>query len=158
MEKIKKIKDIKAYKIDEHDVKEWNPIVKIAIGFMVLYLYIGFMAYPLYLAEIEAGGNVKSYNDAFWLLQMSASTIGFGDVYPVSKIGRWIVAVSFYIGVGIAGYVGATIADIFTGFTDTNIKNRELRTLLKEVKKDIDYLKAKEIKKEKKRYYDRKNS
>ena len=56
------------------------------------------------------------------------STIGFGDVYPVTEMGRFIIAVSFYVGVGLAGYIGATIANIFTKFTDNSVENAELRT------------------------------
>ena len=84
------------------------------------------MAYPLYLIEYETG-NIKTYSDAFWVLQMSASTIGFGDYYPTTQIGRWIVAASFYVGVGLAGYIGGAISNSITQFTDTSVQNRELR-------------------------------
>ncbi|WP_332874430.1 ion channel [Amphritea pacifica] len=50
-----------------------------------------------------------SYANACWALQMSASTIGFGDFYPVSQGGRIIVALMFYIGVRIVGFIGAQI-------------------------------------------------
>lgn len=58
---------------------------------------------------------------------MSASTIGFGDFYPVTLGGRMVVAGMFYIGVGIVGFIGALIAERVLGFADTNVKNRELR-------------------------------
>ena len=58
---------------------------------------------------------------------MSASTIGFGDHFPVSLGGRTVVAMMFYVGVGIVGFIGAQIADRVLGFADTNVKNRELR-------------------------------
>ncbi|MCJ8339070.1 MAG: hypothetical protein MJK10_11415 [Pseudomonadales bacterium] len=55
---------------------------------------------------------------------MSASTIGFGDFYPITIIETVIVAVMFYLGVG---FIGAIIADRILEFADTNVKNRELR-------------------------------
>ena len=122
------------YKIDDYGIKEWHPISKITLGFIILYTYISIAAIPLYYAEINsATANITSYRDAFWLLQMAASTIGFGDVYPTTETGRAIVAFSFYIGVGIAGFIGATIAGFFTDFTDKSVQNRELRKQNEEI-------------------------
>ena len=122
------------YKIDDYGLKEWHPISKITLGFIILYTYISIAAIPLYYAEINsATANITSYRDAFWLLQMAASTIGFGDVYPTTETGRAIVSFSFYIGVGIAGYIGATIAGFFTDFTDKSVQNRELRKQNEEI-------------------------
>jgi len=121
-------------KVDDYGVKEWHPISKIVLGFIILYTYISIAAIPLYYAEVHsANANISSYRDAFWLLQMAASTIGFGDVYPTTETGRTIVAISFYVGVGIAGFIGATIAGVFTDFTDKSVQNRELRKQNEEI-------------------------
>jgi len=125
---------------DEFGVTEYTATFKIVIAFVVLYSYIAIISYFLFLAEKDIG-NIKTYADAFWVIQMSASTIGFGDFYPVTTIGRILTAMSFYIGVGLAGYIGGTIAEKVTSFSNTAIKNRELRKqnaeileLLKEIK------------------------
>jgi voltage-gated potassium channel len=104
----------------------------------------------LALQHFEGGAlnsNINSYVDAFWTLQMSASTIGFGDHFPVTIGGRMVVALMFYVGVGLVGFIGALIAERILGFADTNIKNRELRQqnsdiLMhnKELEKKIDLL------------------
>lgn len=125
---------MKLSKTDQYGVKEWNPVFKILLGFILLYSYIALAAYPLLQAELESStANISNYRDAFWMLQMAASTIGFGDVYPTTELGRAIVALSFYIGVGIAGFIGASIAGIFTNFTDTSVQNRELRKQNEEI-------------------------
>lgn len=125
---------MKLSKTDQYGVTEWNPVFKILFGFILLYTYIALASYPLLLAELESStANISSYRDAFWMLQMAASTIGFGDVYPTTELGRAIVAFSFYIGVGIAGFIGASIAGIFTNFTDTSVQNRELRKQNEEI-------------------------
>ena len=114
--------------IDDYGIKEYKLWFKILIALTVLYTYIFIVAIPLYYAELGTpGANIDSYRDAVWLLQMAASTIGFGDVYPITETGKAIVAVSFYVGVGLAGYVGASIADAFTKHTDNSVQNRELR-------------------------------
>lgn len=70
---------------------------------------------------------MQNYADALWLMLMSSTTIGFGDVYPITFVGRAAVFVMFILGVGILGGVGAVFANKIFGFADTNIKNRELR-------------------------------
>ena len=119
---------LKTYTVDEFGVKNYNSLYLLIITIIVLYGIIAILSYPLHMyeASVEAS-NIKSYKDAFWTLQMSASTIGFGDFYPVTFEGRIIVAAMFYIGVGMVGFVGAQFVNKFVGFSDTNVKNRELR-------------------------------
>jgi len=138
---------MKISKIDDYGVREYSPIFKILIGFVILYTYILIMSYPLMVAEgNSATANIKTYRDAFWLLQMAASTIGFGDFYPTSEVGRLIVVSTFYVGVGIAGFIGGTIASIFTSFTETSIKNRELKKQNSQILEEIKKLNKKEEK------------
>lgn len=127
-------KSLKAYSIDEFGVKNYNSFYLLLITIIVLYAVIALLSFPLFHFEVAAeSSNIKSYRDAFWTLQMSASTIGFGDFYPVTAQGRIIVAAMFYIGVGMVGFVGAQFVDKFVGFSDTNVKNRELRKQNKEL-------------------------
>ncbi|TPH17341.1 two pore domain potassium channel family protein [Litorilituus lipolyticus] len=116
------------YRVDEFGVKNYNygilGLLSFAV-FSVLNLSLGYIAY---LAEITVETSpVQNYADALWLMMMSSTTIGFGDVYPVTLIGRAAVFVMFILGVGILGGVGAIFANKIFGFADTNIKNRELR-------------------------------
>jgi voltage-gated potassium channel len=122
-----KIKN-KMTKVDEYGMIEWKVWSKIILGFGILYCYLAIASLPLVYFESEnPASNIKDYGDAFWLLQMAASTIGFGDVYPSTLGGKIITAMTFYIGVGLASYVGFTIASALTGFTDAEVQNRELR-------------------------------
>lgn len=127
-------------KVDEYGITEYKPWFKVIMAFLMLYTYITLMAFPLYELE-HISGNIKTYDDAFWVLQMSASTIGFGDFYPTTQPGRWMIAASFYIGMGLAGFIAASIVQMFTGFTDKSIQNRELRKQNAEI---IELLKNKE--------------
>ncbi|GAA6206319.1 potassium channel family protein [Thalassotalea sp. SU-HH00458] len=125
---------LKSYTIDEFGVKNYNSFYLLLITIAVLYGVIALLSFPLYQYELASEhSNIRSYKDAFWTLQMSASTIGFGDFYPVTLPGRIIVAAMFYIGVGMVGFVGAQFVNKFVGFSDTNVKNRELRKQNKEI-------------------------
>ena len=116
------------YKVDEFGVKNYNYGVLGLLSFLLFATINMSLGYITYLAETSITGSpVNDYADAFWLMLMSSTTIGFGDVYPITLIGRMSVFVMFILGVGILGGVGAVFANKIFGFADTNIKNRELR-------------------------------
>ncbi len=118
----------KHYSVDQYGVKNYNSFYLLVFSVIILYGIIAILSVPLYQAELaDPSSNIRSYKDAFWTLQMSASTIGFGDFYPVTLTGRIIVAAMFYIGVGLVGYIGAQFVNRFVSFSDTNVKNREIR-------------------------------
>ena len=118
----------KVHSVDEYGILNYSRkfLALIAIG--TLYGIIAlFSLLLLYFEQQTSGSNITNYSDAFWTLQMSASTIGFGDHYPISFGGRFIVAIMFYIGVGLVGFIGALVAERIVGFANTNVRNRELR-------------------------------
>ncbi len=123
------------YKIDEFGVKNYNYTV---VGLLSLALFAILnitLGYVTFLAETSvANSPVQNYVDALWLMLMSSTTIGFGDVYPITFIGRASVFIMFILGVGIlGGGVGAVFANKIFGFADTSIKNRELRKQNEEI-------------------------
>jgi hypothetical protein len=116
------------YRIDEFGVKNYNygfiGVISFAL-FLSLNLSLGYITFQAEFG-IETSP-VKSYSDAIWLMIMSSTTIGFGDVYPVTFTGRVSAFIMFILGIGILGGMGAVFVNKIFGFADTNIKNRELR-------------------------------
>jgi len=116
------------YQVDEFGIKNYNYGI---LGFFSLAVFSFLnitLGYVTFLAETSVVDSpVQNYVDALWLMLMSSTTIGFGDVYPITFIGRSAVFIMFILGVGILGGVGAIFANKIFGFADTNIKNRELR-------------------------------
>lgn len=116
------------YRVDEFGVRNYKARYLALASISTLYVVIAlFSVLLLHFESAVEGSNITNYADAFWTLQMSSSTIGFGDHYPITFGGRTVVSLMFYIGVGLVGFIGAIIADRLFGFADTNVKNRELR-------------------------------
>jgi voltage-gated potassium channel len=135
---------IKPYTIDEFGIKNYKSRYILLLTILTLYLIMAATAQLLLHYESSApAANIKTYADAFWALQMSSSTIGFGDYYPVTTAGRVVVMCMFYIGVGLMSFIGAQFINRFFGFSNTNVKNRELRRQNKEI---LDHNKLLEIK------------
>jgi voltage-gated potassium channel len=129
--------------VDEYGVKDYKTRYLALMGFAVVYMIIGLGAALLHHFEIQnPDANITSYGQAFWVLIMASSTIGFGDFYPTTFGGYVIVTIMFYIGVGMMGYIGALIASKIMGFSDTNIKNRELRRQNSQILEEISALRA----------------
>jgi voltage-gated potassium channel len=122
------------YKVDEFGVKNYNYGILGFVSVSIFFLLNILLGYVAFLAETNVTNSpVQNYADALWLMLMSSTTIGFGDVYPVTFVGRAAVFIMFILGVGILGGVGAVFANKIFGFADTNIKNRELRKQNEEI-------------------------
>lgn len=132
------------YKVDEFGIKNYSlGIISIyaVILFIILTMSLG---YSTYTAELGAeNATIESYAEAVWLMLMASSTIGFGDEYPVTFWGQVSVFTMFVLGVGILGSLGGLFAQKAFGFSDTNIKNRELRKQNQEILDKVTALEAK---------------
>ena len=124
------------YSIDNYGVKNYRntPILFVALVIFMLVIYIA--AHLLLQYEIPADNeNVTNFRDAFWLCFMAASTIGFGDFYPVTDGGRTVIGSMFILGGVMLGTIIGLVGNMIMGFMDTNVKNRELRMQLNELTK-----------------------
>ncbi|MFF3765123.1 potassium channel family protein [Streptomyces sp. NPDC001922] len=61
------------------------------------------------------GANITSYPKAVWWSIETATTVGYGDLYPVTAWGRVIAAVVMLAGITTFGMVTAAIATWFVG-------------------------------------------
>ncbi|MBC2900550.1 potassium channel family protein [Streptomyces cupreus] len=61
------------------------------------------------------GANLTSYPKALWWSIETATTVGYGDFYPVTFWGRVIAAVVMAVGITTYGMVTAALATWFVG-------------------------------------------
>jgi voltage-gated potassium channel len=125
---------LKPYNVDEFGVRNYRSTYVLILTLLTLYLVMaGFAVLVLHYESFDPNANIKTFEDAYWALQVSSSTIGYGDFYPVTTGGRAATMVMFYIGVGMMSFIGAQFINRFFGFSNTNVKNRELRKQNKEI-------------------------
>jgi voltage-gated potassium channel len=60
--------------------------------------------------DVGVGRRVDSFGDALWWSATTISTVGYGDVYPVTLIGRIIAVFTMIVGVSTFGVLTASIA------------------------------------------------
>lgn len=61
-------------------------------------------------AERDAGGNIEDFGDAVWWSMTTISTIGYGDLYPVTGTGRLVAVGLMLAGIALLGIVTASVA------------------------------------------------
>ena len=59
-----------------------------------------------------AGAKIKNAGDALWWAVTTVTTVGYGDVYPVTKAGRYVGVVTMFVSIAEAGSLTATMASI----------------------------------------------
>lgn len=63
--------------------------------------------------EEGSGGPIRTVGDALWWAVETITTVGYGDMYPVTAAGRIVAAVVMAIGIALFGVITAGIAAYF---------------------------------------------
>lgn len=70
-------------------------------------------------AEQDApGANITNYGDALWWACVTATTVGYGDFYPVTAEGRVVAVALMLVGIGLVGSVTASVATWVLGHVE----------------------------------------
>jgi hypothetical protein len=78
----------------------------------ILVLQFGSMA-VLRAEDDAAGSNIHTASDAIWWCYVTITTVGYGDRYPVTNLGRNIGVAVLTIGVGLFGVLTGFMANLF---------------------------------------------
>jgi len=81
----------------------------LAVAFAVVLVAGGLLVHSL-----EKGGNpqFRRPSDGLWWAIVTLTTVGYGDVYPVSAAGRLVAGAMMVVGVGLVGTFTAKIAAV----------------------------------------------
>jgi len=91
------------------------------LGTTVMAMGIGSIA--ILDAERGApGATIETFGDALWWSLVTVTTVGYGDFYPVTTMGRLIAAALMVVGIALVGAVTASLA---AWFVDSATADRE---------------------------------
>lgn len=80
----------------------------LAVIFVSILLLVLSSVAILQVEQVE-GANIKSGSDALWWSIVTMTTVGYGDRYPVTTVGRIIASVLMVSGVGLFGTLSGSI-------------------------------------------------
>jgi voltage-gated potassium channel len=62
--------------------------------------------------DVGKGMRIDSFGDALWWSATTIATVGYGDIYPATAVGRAIAVLTTIVGVSTFGVVTAKLASV----------------------------------------------
>ncbi len=110
------------------------------VGGALLLAFVGALA-ELNAERHAPGASIVDFGDAIWWATTTMTTVGYGDTYPVTVIGRWVAAALMIGGVALLGTVTATFASWLVDRVSTVSSNEEeLRATVARLEAKLDIL------------------
>jgi voltage-gated potassium channel len=90
---------------------------------VVLSIIVVTCAYVAYSAEKATNPLFNSYGTSVWWAIVTLTTVGYGDVYPITTAGRITGVVLMFAGVALIGVLAGTLASFFGFGSSTDTAN-----------------------------------
>ena len=74
----------------------------------------------------QPGANIENAGDALWYLLVTMSTVGYGDQFPVTDIGRIIGSLIIIVGVGVFGTLTGFVANLFLAPREPRVETERI--------------------------------
>jgi voltage-gated potassium channel len=105
---------------------------------LTAFLLIIFSSIAILICEDGPKGNIKTAGDAIWWSITTITTVGYGDRFPVTPLGRCVAALLMISGVGLFGSFTAVLAAYVAGQSpeknpSDNLTRQELSDLRREI-------------------------
>jgi voltage-gated potassium channel len=101
---------------------------------------VSFGAVGIYIIEHSVEGTkITNLGDAFWWAIVTVTTVGYGDVYPITAEGKVIAALLMIVGIAILGILISTLG---AGLIESRLKPKPKRgeDTKNKIKEGIDIL------------------
>lgn len=92
----------------------------VASVFAITFLVLSLSTAGILVTERVPGSNIHTAEDALWWGFTTITTVGYGDLYPVTTAGRMIAVGLMLAGVGLFGTMSGVIASFFLGDRKTS--------------------------------------
>ncbi|MDP8922010.1 MAG: potassium channel family protein [Chloroflexota bacterium] len=77
----------------------------------------------VYLAERGGEGTIQTFPDALWWAAATITTVGYGDVYPMTPAGRGVAFLLMLVGISVFGLLTARVAAFFVAPAESDARN-----------------------------------
>ena len=97
-----------------------------------------FFGFLFYISEPD----VQSYSDGLWWALVTITTVGYGDITPLTNLGRIIASSLMIMGIGFIATITAAVSSYFiSSFNDKELTINELGDKLDKLEEEIKSLK-----------------
>ena len=81
-------------------------------------------AYVAYSVEHPVNDQFSTFGQAIWWAVVTVTTVGYGDVVPITRVGRMTATILMFAGLGLLGVLAGALASFF-GFGDSSDEPEE---------------------------------
>ncbi len=107
---------------------------------LVVLLTVGSMTI-LSIESQSPEANIHSWVDAIWWAFVTISTVGYGDHYPVTDLGKFVASIVIICGVGLFGMISGLITSIITHSHEDKLNDiHMMKTIIEQQQEIIDRL------------------
>lgn len=85
----------------------------LAVALPLIFIISGIV---LYAEQGAPNANILTYPEAVWWAVVTITTVGYGDYYPVTTLGRSMAVILMFFGIGIIGVLSSYLATMFITF------------------------------------------
>ncbi len=113
----------------------WDQRRSFGAAFFLLFIALIIVSSGMYLVEKDVQPEkFGSIPQSMWWALVTLTTVGYGDVYPITPLGKMFGSISIILGIGTVALPAGIMASAFTEFTRRNQKTYEdkLKFMLKD--------------------------
>ncbi len=86
--------------------------------------------------QIVEPGATESFENALWWSVVTVSTVGYGDITPVTPAGHMVASVLIISGIGVFGYMAGFMVSLLEGGDEAD-ESRKLHDQLREIRAEL---------------------
>ena len=104
----------------------WDQRRSFGAAFFLLFIALIIVSSGMYLVEKDVQPEkFGSIPQSMWWALVTLTTVGYGDVYPITPLGKMFGSISIILGIGTVALPAGIMASAFTEFTRRNQKEYE---------------------------------
>ena len=115
----------------------------VTVDFLIVYTIGIVVIAATVVTGVERGhGTIESFSDALWWSVVTATTVGYGDMTPITPVGRGVAIMLMLVGIGLFGGLTANFASTLFR-SDDNVEANTERILeqMEELRAEMQSLK-----------------
>ncbi len=98
---------------------DWHSLAPLALAAGSITMLGAFL---VWMAERGTNSNLHAFSEALWWAIVTVTTVGYGDITPITRIGRLVAVLLMVTGIGTIGMLASQVSAAMIRGTETEIE------------------------------------